>query len=61
MEASRLKGLSNDIKCGTVEQKIIGGEVVLKIDRGENLATMPTMDIDKEKYAFAVYVIRYDS
>jgi len=56
MEEIRVKTLMDDIMCGNVEDRVIGGELVLKINDAVNL---PTIN-GKEKLAFAIYVMSYD-
>lgn len=44
-----------DIKAGIIEEQKIGGELVLKIDKGVNLTNIN----GKEKFAFNIQVPRY--
>jgi hypothetical protein len=46
-----------DIKAGRIQQKKIGGEIILKIDRGMNITNVK----GKEKFAFNIEMPRYDN
>jgi hypothetical protein len=52
IEENRVK----DIKAGIIPDQNIGGELVLKIDKGVNLTTVN----GKEKFAFNFLVPRYN-
>lgn len=45
-----------DIKAGIIEEEKIGGELVLKIDKGVNLTSIN----GKEKFAFNIIIPRYN-
>jgi hypothetical protein len=53
MEDNRVQ----DIKAGRIQQQVIGGELVLKIDKGVNLFKNNN---GKEKFAFQFEIPRYN-